>query len=251
MKKEELLDKEIQSFLDSYVIEEASEEQIDETIEVLRAFVPRKKEAVPLKILYELVKNELGFISPLYWIMMILVLVSGVLMTNREGISPYIAMWAMAPVPTLLGLVEILRKNNKRVNELEMSFKYSFRELLLCRLFIVGVLSIAVDLIFGVAIKNNFSIIYWDKIVMAWLIPYTLISAVGLLLATRIRNESVVIVVSVVWVYFSLAASGRITKWMEGLRNTQSLLVVASGVVILAISYIYFCKYKINSIYSD
>lgn len=248
MKKEELLDEDIQSFLDSYVIEKVPEDQINQTIEVLRGYVPRKKEATPLKSLFQLLKNELRFITPLYWVMVAVVLGAGVGATLRREISPYIAMWAMAPVPALLGLVEILRKNNNKVIELEMSFKYSFREIIMCRLFIIGVLSIITNIVLSLFIKSNFSTVSCWNMLISWLIPYTMITAIGLLLATRIRNENLVIAISAVWIYFSFASAGKITQWLENLRDIQASIIGILGLAILAMSYIYFYKNKLHCI---
>ncbi|MCM1992248.1 hypothetical protein [Oceanirhabdus seepicola] len=248
MKKEELLDDEIQSFLDSYVIEKVPEEQINETIEVLRAYVPTKKETTPLKSMFQLLKNEFRFITPLYWVMVAIVLVSGVGAILTREISPYIAMWSMAPVPALLGLMEILRENNERVVELEMSFKYSFREIILCRLFIIGVLSIITNIGLCLLIKNNFTSVTWGQVLISWVIPYTMITALGLLLATRIRNESVIIAISVVWIYFSVVSTGRITEWIENLKIIQSSIIIIIGLVFLGVSYIYFYKNKLHCI---
>lgn len=248
LKKEKLLDDEIQSFLNNYVIEKVPEEQINETIEILRAYVPKKKGAIPLKSLFQLLKNEFGFITPLYWVMVVIVLSLGVGATLDTEISPYIVMWAMAPVPTLLGLVEILRKNNERVIELEMSFKYSFREIILCRLFIVGLLSMISNIVLIIFIRSNFTWITWSNILTSWVIPYTIITAISLLLATRIRNESVVVAITVVWIYFSFVSGDRITEWLVNLKGLHSSIIAIVGIAFLAIAYIYFYKKKINYI---
>ena len=60
---DEFYDKEISEFLESYVLEEASEEKIEETIDVLKEYMPREKERYPL---LKVIKNQLTFISREY-----------------------------------------------------------------------------------------------------------------------------------------------------------------------------------------
>lgn len=253
MKKEELLndefiDDEIESFLDNYVIEKVSEEEINETIDVLRAYVPRKKESTLMKKIFKLLRNEVGFITPVYWIIGAIALVVGVGAAFNKDISPYMTMWAMAPVPVLLGLLEILRKNNEKVIELEMSFKYSFREIILCRLFIIGVLSIVFNITLSLFIKSYFTAVTWASVLSAWVIPYTTITAISLVVATRIRNESVIIAITALWLGFSILSAGRINVWIENLKVIQSLIMSIGGAAFMSISYSYFYKKKIQLI---
>jgi hypothetical protein len=137
------LEQEVLIRLDEYDVEFPSESEIMMTVDAIRPYVPTTENI--WKTSYEhlstIVKhsvNEVFHISPLFWIANSLLLVISLTAIFSVELNPYLAMMFLAPLPTITGLVEVLRSKNNGMAELEMSLKFSWQELIISKMLVVG-----------------------------------------------------------------------------------------------------------------
>ena len=101
----EQVDEVLKRYLEQYVVEEVAVEEIEETIEVLREYMPsrnKQKWSIALRIL----KNEMTYIHPWYYIAAIGFAIIGIGMVKYQRLSPYNTMLIIAPLILILGIID-------------------------------------------------------------------------------------------------------------------------------------------------
>lgn len=237
----EQIDEGLKRHLEQYVVEKVAEEEIEETIEVLREYMPsrnKQKGSIALQIL----KNEMTYINPWYYIVAISFAMVGISMMKYQRLSPYNVMLIIAPVTLILGIVEMLRRSNPEILELEMSYKYSYRELVLCRLFWVGIVSIgfnmSVSIILGSFIDRSVMISFLGT----WLIPYTLVVGLVFLMMSHTMNTKLFMAILFIWQCLSIVRGEKIVSWVMN-KSDEMLIFTELGALILAgAAFRYFYK---------
>lgn len=163
----------IEDYLDSYVVNQVDEEKIDSTIDILKAYMPKeevetaKKDIRIFDVIKEnigLVKLQLSLISKSYLILSLLLILVGTIATVKLNLSASI----IAPIPILLGIFEIIKGREENVWELELSYKYSLREIILSRLIIINVISILISIIISINLNNIYSQINLFNMISIW-----------------------------------------------------------------------------------
>lgn len=103
---QEFFDDEIESFLASYSVPSIEDKKIEDTVDVLREYMPKK---VNKRNLLNLMLNEITYINKTYWIIAgILVVISAFLPLIFE-ISPYYYLSLIGPIPMILGISELIK----------------------------------------------------------------------------------------------------------------------------------------------
>ncbi|GAA0713343.1 hypothetical protein GCM10008904_27540 [Paraclostridium ghonii] len=206
---EELVD--IENFLDSYIVKKADEEKIDFTIDKLRIYMPQNKneEVISIKkasvinkvkINIDLLKMQFKIFNKMYLFLSIIIIFCGLVGAIRFKLNPYMCAYTISPIPILLGLVETLRGKDENVWELELSYKYSFREIMLSKLVIVGITSIVISLLISLVLAGTYSEVNLFKIINICLIPSCFISFISLILASIYRSMNSITLSTSIWI---------------------------------------------------
>ncbi len=257
MLEEELLD--IENFLDSYVVKKVDEDKIDLTIEVLREYMPEvKNENIveknstyllnKIKSNVELFKIQFKLFNKLYIIASLLLTLGGVIGGVRYNLNPYVAIYTISPIPVILGLVEVLRGKEDGVWELELSFKYSFREIVFAKLIIIGITSIVISLAMSFILANTYSQVNLLKLINTSLIPICFISIVSLVTASICRGINSIALSTGIWVICSNMVDSNTFKNIANVSNLKLFSVVIILGILTAIALKVFYKKSINFI---
>ncbi|WP_416389615.1 hypothetical protein [Terrisporobacter glycolicus] len=250
-KFEDLLEedlKEIENFLDSYIVPEVNEYKIEATIDVLRDYMPvtERKHKVNLypnvKSSLELIKLNLTFVSKLYWFLSLLLVLLGTIITVKFEFNIYETAISIAPIPILLGVFELIKGRDESVWEIELSYKYSLREILLSKIIIIGVFSIGIGLIISILLTNTYSSVNILKMLVLWLIPIFLTSSVSLVIVSIYRSINSIAICLSIWI-LSIILMNNIQL---NISHFAELAVLALSFITMIYSLRLFYKQSIN-----
>lgn len=244
----EELELEIGTFLDEYDVEYPTEEEIMLTIHAIRPHVPVKENkwntaiqgmASIIKQAYE----EMFYVSPLFWTangLLFLIALTGVFVMDG---NPYTMMMILAPIPTITGLIEVLKSRNSGMAELEMSFKYSFQELILSKMLVVGGFNLVINLLVTISFGILNQEILVSKLLLYWMTPFTVITALSLLFVSRYRGIFSITGGVVLWLTSSVFLSQTtVVERIESMPAEIYLLVIAAAALTVLFQAIHIYK---------
>lgn len=255
--EEDLLD--IEKFLDSYVVKKVDEEKIDLTIETLRNYMPKNssENLVVNKNIYllnkirtnmELMKIQFMLFNKIYIIASLILTLGGLIGAIKYNLNPYVSSYTIAPIPILLGLVEILRGKEEGVWELELSYKYSFREIIFAKLTIIGITSIAISLFMSFILANTYSEVNLLKLINTSLIPICFISIISLVTASIYRSMNSIALSTGIWIICSNMVDSNTFKDIANVSNLKLFTMVVILGILTIVSLRLFYKKSINFI---
>ncbi len=190
---------ELLTYMQNYTIELPGEEEIDATIEVLRQYVPIKNERFKKFChIIRMAAGEITFISKIYWVFCTAIFIIGYFISINQ-IDPYITIMALAPLPSILGIVEVFKGRDSGVLEIELSCKISAIEIMLSRILVIGIYSIFMNTALSVVLYMFRSNIDLWKLSVLWLTPLTLVSGVSLWIAMKIKGDYAVAAIVSIW----------------------------------------------------
>lgn len=251
--EEDLID--IENFLDSYTVSKVDEEKIDLTIETLKQYMPKQEVIVtkePSSLLntirenISLVKFQLSMMNKLYFIASLLLILIGTITTIKLNISIYISASIIAPMPILLGVFEIIKGREENVWELELSYKYSLREIILSRLIIINLVSIVTSIILSLILNNAYSSINLLNMISIWLIPIFTVGSISLIITSLYRSINSIALCISIWI-FGVMGIGMYER-VADIASINTFVVLGLSSITLAISIKLFYKKSINSI---
>jgi hypothetical protein len=236
--------------MEKYAVKLPSNEEITLTIDKLKEFVPAKESKIPASPrIFEILSrafNEISFMSNNYWIAssglflagFFVILLNGGFILN--GNNPYKLAILLSPIPFVLGILEVFKGREEGMLELELSFKTSISEILMSRLVIVSIYNILLNSVLsGILIFFDKGIVFW-RITLMWLTPFTLISALSLLIVLKIRGSYVVTIFTAAWMILIMSVLSQ-EKIMSKIMAIDLAVYVVStmvGVVLLCIQII-------------
>ncbi|MCM3342842.1 hypothetical protein M3650_30500 [Paenibacillus sp. MER TA 81-3] len=195
----------IDTLLEQYSVELPSDAHIDRTIEALRPHVPQKNKSDShnrqrLLELMNRAAKEIPFFGKLYWICCLSVLLTGLWLAAADAPHPYAAAILFAPVPFIIGLLEVFKGREQGVLEIELACKVSAQEIMLSRLLFVVMNSIVLNTCLSsiLSLFRN-DVPFWD-LTWSWLTPFLIVASTSLWLAMRIRGSSAVMILVSVWI---------------------------------------------------
>lgn len=254
---EEFLD--IENFLNSYIVKAGNEENIDLTIDKLRNYMPQNKNEEIIKNenmdLYSKVRTSMGLLkmqfkifNKLYLIASIILVLCGVIGTIKLNLNPYLCAYTVSPIPILIGLAEILRGKEENMWELELSYKYSFREILFAKLVIISTTAIALTLVTSLILTGTYSEVSLLRIINICLIPTCFISLISLILASIYRGMNSIVLSTSIWMVVSNMVDNHTINYIVNVKNYKLFLVLILlfGLTIIASKLFY--KKSINFI---
>lgn len=254
---EEFLD--IENFLNSYIVKEVNEENIDLTIDKLRNYMPQNKNEEIIKNenmdLYSKVRTSIGLLkmqfkifNKLYLIASIILVLCGVIGTIKLNLNPYLCAYTVSPIPILIGLAEILRGKEENMWELELSYKYSFREILFAKLVIISTTAIALTLVTSLILTGTYSEVSLLRIINICLIPTCFISLISLILASIYRGMNSIVLSTSMWMVVSNMVDNDTINYIVNVKNYKLFLVLILLFVLTIIASKLFYKKSINFI---
>lgn len=254
---EEFLD--IENFLDSYIVKEVNEDNIDLTIDKLRNYMPQNKNEEIIKNenmdLYSKVRTSIGLLkmqfkifNKLYLIASIILVLCGVIGTIKLNLNPYLCAYTVSPIPILIGLAEILRGKEENMWELELSYKYSFREILFAKLVIISTTAIALTLVTSLILTGTYSEVSLLRIINICLIPTCFISLISLILASIYRGMNSIVLSTSMWMVVSNMVDNDTINYIVNVKNYKLFLVLILLFVLTIIASKLFYKKSINFI---
>lgn len=248
---EEFLD--IENFLNSYIVKDVNEENIDLTIDKLRNYMPQNKNEN--MYLYSKVRTSIGLLkmqfkifNKLYLIASMMLVLCGVIGTIKLNLNPYLCAYTVSPIPILIGLAEILRGKEENMWELELSYKYSFREILFAKLVIISTMAIALSLVTSLILTGTYSEVRLLKIINICLIPTCFISLISLILASIYRGMNSIVLSTSIWIVVSNIVDKNTINYIVNVKNYKLFLVLILLCVFTMVASKLFYKKSINFI---
>ena len=255
---EELLEADlidIEDFLDSYVVSKVDEEKIDSTIDILKSYMP-KEEVQHVKVQnhlvdiikenISLVKFQFSLISKVYFIASLLLILVGTITTIRLNLSIYLSATVISPIPILIGIFEIIKGREENVWELELSYKYSLREIVFSRLVIINVVSILISIMMSLILNNAYSQINILKMISIWLIPIFLVGSISLIITSFYRGINSVALCISIWILGAMSIS--VYETIADITHINTFMILGISVIFGLVSMKLFYKKSINSI---
>jgi hypothetical protein len=245
----------IEDFLDNYVINKVDEQKIDSTIDILKSYMPKQEvQAIKEQSIFlermenyiDLVKFQFSLIGKVYIISSLLLILVGTITTIKLNLSIYLSASIIAPIPILLGIFEIIKGRDENVWELELSYKYSLREIVLSRLIIINVVSILISIIISIGLNNTYSEINLFKMISIWLIPIFLVGSISLAITSIYRSINSITLCIAIWILGVLSIS--IYEKIAEITNINTFIVLAMSAISVVIASKLFYKKSINSI---
>lgn len=254
---EEFLD--IENFLNSYIVKEVDEENVDLTIDKLRHYMAQNKNEEIIKNenmdLYskvrtsiELLKMQFKIFNKLYLIASIILVLCGVIGTIKLNLNPYLCAYTVSPIPILIGLAEILRGKEENMWELELSYKYSFREILFAKLVIISTTAIALTLVTSLILTGTYSEVSLLRIINICLIPTCFISLISLILASIYRGMNSIVLSTSIWMVVSNMVDNDTINYIVNVKNYKLFLVLILLFGLTMVASKVFYKKSINFI---
>lgn len=225
------------SYMQQYTVEFPNEEEIDETIEVLRQYVPRKNK--PLKNFCNLAKTaagEIAYINKAYWIVCSILFLAGYWFSINSTNS-YITIMALAPLPFILGIVEIFKARDSGVLEIEMTCKISAYEIMLSKILVMGIYSIFMNTVLSSVLCMFNSNINLLKLSIMWLTPLTLVSGISLFIAKKFKGDYTIAAIISTWsaVILYIYCNKKLLNYIVQLNVIVYLVILSISTLILAL----------------
>ncbi|MDQ0115770.1 hypothetical protein [Paenibacillus harenae] len=197
------LDQELKMLLDDYSVEYPSEDAIVRTIDTLRPYVMhpdrRQTNRTPLPLKRDLF--TILHIRPGFWLVNALIFLAGLYIWGYKNGDPYIILMLLAPVPFLIGLLEIFRGRDEGLMEMEMSCKYSAQQLLLAKMVVIGGYNVLLSTLLIAAFGLFGEPIVLTKLLMYWITPFTVVSSIGFGVACRMRGALSTPIMLTLWLF--------------------------------------------------
>lgn len=246
----------IEKFLDSYIVKKVDEYKIDSTIEVLREYMPQEVIEIENKAINKLnnikssvnlIKLQIGTMNKFYWMGSLLLILCGMLSIKNSNVNLIVCTTTVAPIPVLLGLAEFIKGRNENVWELELSYKYSLREIMLAKLIIVASVSICTIFIMSLITTNIYAQINLITVLSIWVIPMCVVSSISLLIVSIYRSMNSVILCIGIWMLgVAIFMIEGIYERFIDISNMAMMAILAISIISVIVSVKVFYKRCIN-----
>jgi hypothetical protein len=230
----------LEKVMGDYSVPFPQEYEIDFTVDTLRQYVPIKRHSQKgylerLGLLLNRAITEVTIISKVYWLTCLLLFVTGYIIEFKTYMNFYGPIVILAPIPFVLGILEVFKGREMGVLEIELTCKISAQEIMLSRLVLIGIYAILLDTIFSMSISILIPEIVLWKILLSWITPFTVVSGVGLWIAMKVRGGYAVTVLISVWVVAALTviSSPQFMNLFERMNVLSYVIINGVGVVLI------------------
>lgn len=227
--------------LECYVVKMPSQADINDTIDNLREFVPRKKGKTKVLGIIGTAAKEIGFMSNTYWFISFGLFILGAysIWMNDGSIinskNPYISAVILSPIPFILGIIEVFRGREEGVIELELACKISIGEIMFSRLIIICIYNILLNTVLSIVLVYFNSGILLLRMTLMWLAPFTVISGIGLILVSRLRGSYVAAIFTGVWMVLIMAVltQKKVMDRLIGINISVYAVLTIIGIILV------------------
>ncbi len=172
-----------------YTIEYPAQDEIEQCIENLRVYVPKKKSlSEEFQKLLNRGQIEISYINKFYWIITILIFLITFKVSINMNINPYKVVMLISPIPLLLGFIEIFKGKENNMLELELSFKISGKEMIVSRIIVIGIFNIILNTVMSLLFFKTGLDIQLLKVNIFWMVPFVWVNFIAFIIAKNIRS---------------------------------------------------------------
>ncbi|WP_017472545.1 hypothetical protein [Amphibacillus jilinensis] len=217
----------LQQELTDYLVKFPDEDDIDATIDTLRQYVPTQttKSVNRIERLITLCKRsatEVTVVSKTYWITCTLLFIIGYLITNLADTNPLLTLIFLAPLPFIIGLLEVFKGREHGLLEIELTCKFTTDQIMLSRLFLIGITNVTLNTVLTLIISPTTGKPILEML-LTWLTPFTFFVAIALWLSIHFKGQVFVTTFLSLWlVFIGLIISNN--HWIEALLNINLVI---------------------------
>lgn len=227
----------IRSLLMPYGVELPPDKGVDQTIEALRRHVPVKPAAVPpaKRRWGDLMRRagaDIAMFSRLYWLGCLILFGAGLWFTLNAAQFSHTAVILLAPLPFMIGLLEVFKGREQGVLEIELACKISVQEIMLSRLLFILLHS----LVWNTCLSGLLYLVWDDfsfwSLTWSWFTPFIIVASISLWIAMRIRGTSAIMVLTVVWISLGMIVPN-VMPYLMGINIGITVIINAGALLIL------------------
>lgn len=187
--------------LDKYTVEYPPQYEIDSCVESLSMYIPKNK-SLKMK-LNRVVNNallQMSYINKLYFVLSIFIFILTCEAAIKNDVDPYGVILFIAPIPFVVGLIEIFKGSENNMLELELSLKISAKEMVISRMMVIALFNIILNIIMCLLLYNSNLAINFVKINILWIVPFVWVNSIAFVIAKKVRSYYVSSLVITLWV---------------------------------------------------
>ena len=177
--------------------------EIEKTINALRSSMPSLNTNSNYFYLLRLATHE---VRPTYFVISIILTVLLGTIGTRIMSAPMLTSFCTAPVPILLIFCRYVWRDNKSMQELEQTFRYSFTQMLTARMLVLSVFCLLSLFVLTTIIYTMVNSISFVRTVLCGLMSLTIISGILLLCADKARENELMMISVAIWILVSFIA---------------------------------------------
>lgn len=235
------LDLEIREFLASYTVNTIDEDKIDETIDVLRTYMPKEKDKYQI---FNLIKNEITYVNKTYLLISMLIMILGIISTLQQNYSIYETLLYISPIPMLLGIYEVQRGMREKVWELEKSFKYSYSKIMVTRIIIIMSFTTILNMVLSLFICGGQESGNLIRVMTAWIAPISMVFLTNIIILNKFSSNYSSIITSTFWIIILVFGGNKIMSFIEGAKIISLIITIAISILIFLYAILKFYNYS-------
>ena len=208
---------------------ERMEQEMNRTIQMLRASMPRKNSRAAIQVLLRLSAEEMNgiLLLALFGFTVLLGATAARLLSQ-----PMLTAFYTAPLPGLLLFCRYVLYGNERMRELEETFRYSYTEMLVGRTTVISVymLSVQICLAFVLHSTNGADFL---RLALCGAVPSIYLCTILMLLTNMIRRQKTVSAIAVaLWMVLAfLAICFPVEQFLLRLQTVVYGIAVGIGLI--------------------
>lgn len=234
------LDLEISEFLASYTVNTIDEDKIDETIDILRTYMPKEKDKYQI---VNLIKNEITYVNKTYLVISILVMILGIIFTLQQNFSIYETLLYISPIPMVLGIYEVQRGMREKMWELEKSFKYSYSKIMVTRIIIIMSFTTILNMVLSLFICGGQESSDLIRVMTAWIVPISMVFLTNIIILNKFSSNYSSIITSTLWIVILVFGRNKIISFIEGAKTISLIITISISILIFLFTILKFYKY--------
>ncbi|MFS0823965.1 hypothetical protein [Bacillus sp. 1P02SD] len=251
------LEQEVGVSLDEFDVEFPSESELMMTIDAMRPYVPTKESkwetlvaSVSNVIMHS--TREVFYFSGMFWGLNLLFLAIGVLSVFIYKIDPYLIMLYVAPLPTIVGFIEVFKSSNTEMVELELSFKFSLQEIIFSRMLVVGLLNVTLNVLLTISFAILLPELMLGKFILYWATPLAIIAAIMLVVSSKYRSAHTFSGGLVLWTLAAIALTKQeVIERIETISSLAYILVTVVAMTFIVLKMLNIYKRGISYEFND
>lgn len=208
---------------------ERMEQEMNRTIQMLRASMPRKNSRAAIQVLLRLSAEEMNgiLLLALFGFTVLLGVTAARLLSQ-----PMLTAFYTAPLPGLLLFCRYVLYGNERMRELEETFRYSYTEMLVGRTTVISVYMLSVQICLAFVLHNTNGTDFL-RLALCGAVPSIYLCTILMLLTSMIRRQKTVSAIAVaLWMVLAfLAICFPVEQFLLRLQTVVYGIAVGIGLI--------------------